>query len=170
MTSRLLRTETPKCERLKRRCGDHQNFFMPFLLCASHARRVHTLFFFCCHHSSTPLSDIYRRHWILEMCHVARLWQSRNAPITMRLQLFRELFTTTRIFVVATAGNVNARTALSLPVTLPPGTVVHVGVAVPQPALQYWTMKSRMPSPVAGEFTSGLPAVVQLFCNVTTLI
>ena len=44
----------------------------------------------------------------------------------MRLQLFRELFTTTLTLPVVTAGNVKTRIALSLPVTLPPGTVVHV--------------------------------------------
>lgn len=87
----------------------------------------------------------------------------------MRLQLFRELFITTRNLDVVMAGNVNCRHALSLPVTLPPGIVVHVGV-VSQLALQYCTMKSMIPSPVAGEFIVGSPAVVQLFCNVKTLI
>src|SRR5207253_2002837 len=79
---------------------------------------------------------------------------------TMRLQLLRDAVTTTRIFVVVMFGNEKTRMALSLPVTLPPGIIVQ---AAP---FQVCTWKSSTPSPVAGVFTVGSPAVVQLFCKV----
>src|SRR5688572_26715696 len=90
---------------------------------------------------------------------------------TMRLQLFRELFTTTRTCCtpapVVPGSTANTRIALSLPVTFPPGMVTQpVLLLTLHEPLQTCTMKSRIPSPVAGEFTSGSPAVVQLFCNV----
>ena len=75
----------------------------------------------------------------------------------MRLQLFLELLTTTRIFVVVMAANMNWRQALSLPVTLPLGTVTQ---AAP---FQYCTSKSSIPSKLAEVLSVGAPAFCQLF-------
>src|SRR5258708_660591 len=67
--------------------------------------------------------------------------------------------------------SVKTRIALSLPVTLqPPAAPLQLGMVTKAEPFQYWTSKSRIPSPFAFVVSVGSPAVVQLSCKVYTRI